>query len=379
MRLDFEMALRKHLPNTLFNRLFAHQYLLNLTEIPWQGYNLIIIAYPFNVTQLTPLLNAIRQSKSAALVVVYTNTADEGRQLLQQGANSYQLFNETASSLTAKLDKLLEIKRATQQYPIQLKHWHLQELIHHSENALIYAVEDDQGKAAILKRFKLNMAKLSPALIDEFMQDVNTLQDLDQYGLVKIYETGIDHNSLYFVMEYIEGQTLKYWLEHSKISLEQRLDWFRQITEALKHIHNADLLHRDLKAANVFVRPDNSVVLLDFGMETQLLIKAGFLREDEIYCTPHYISPERILGENATVSSDLYALGVILYELLVGHRPFEANSLTEILKKHALSPIPSLPKPLAAFQPLLAGLLAKFPEDRLQSCEEVQQLLQRLP
>jgi serine/threonine-protein kinase/serine/threonine-protein kinase PpkA len=180
-------------------------------------------------------------------------------------------------------------------------------------------------------------------------------------------------------MEYIEGQTLKYWLEHSRISLKQRLDWFRQITEALKQIHNAGLLHRDLKAANVFVRPDNSVVLLDFGMETQLLIKAGFLREDEIYCTPHYISPERILGENASISSDLYALGVILYELLVGHRPFEANSLNEILKKHALAPIPALPKQLAAFQPLLTGLLAKFPEDRLQSCEEVQQLLQQLP
>jgi serine/threonine-protein kinase/serine/threonine-protein kinase PpkA len=223
------------------------------------------------------------------------------------------------------------------------------------------------------------MAQLSPALINEFMQDVYTLQSLDQYGLVKIYETGINHNSLYFVMEYIEGQTLKYWLEHSRISLKQRLDWFRQITEALKQIHNAGLLHRDLKAANVFVRPDNSVVLLDFGMETQLLIKAGFLREDEIYCTPHYISPERILGENASISSDLYALGVILYELLVGHRPFEANSLNEILKKHALAPIPALPKQLAAFQPLLTGLLAKFPEDRLQSCEEVQQLLQQLP
>jgi serine/threonine-protein kinase/serine/threonine-protein kinase PpkA len=223
------------------------------------------------------------------------------------------------------------------------------------------------------------MAQLSPALIAEFMQDVHILQKLDQYGLVKIYETGINQQSLYFVMEYIEGQTLKYWLEHTNINLKQRLDWFRQITEALKQIHNAGLLHRDLKAANVFVRPDNSIVLLDFGMETQLLIKAGFLREDEIYCTPHYISPERILGENATASSDLYALGVILYELLVGHRPFEANSLNEILKKHALAPIPSLPKHLAEFQPLLAGLLAKFPEDRLQSCEAVQQLLQQLP
>jgi serine/threonine-protein kinase/serine/threonine-protein kinase PpkA len=379
MRLDLEVALRKHLPNTLFTRLFAHQYLVNLTEIPWADYDLIIIAYPFTLTQLTPLLNAIKQSRPAPLIIIYTNTTDEGRQLLKLGADGYQLFSETAGNLTAKLDKILEIKRATQQYPIKLEHWHLQELIHHSENALIYALEDEQGKPAILKRFKLNMAQLSPALINEFMQDVYTLQSLDQYGLVKIYETGINHNSLYFVMEYIEGQTLKYWLEHSHISLKQRLDWFRQITEALKQIHNASLLHRDLKAANVFVRPDKSIVLLDFGMETQLLIKAGFLREDEIYCAPHYISPERILGENASISSDLYALGVILYELLVGHRPFEANSLNEILKKHALAPIPALPKQLAAFQPLLTGLLAKFPEDRLQSCEEVQQLLQQLP
>ena len=126
------------------------------------------------------------------------------------------------------------------------------------------------------------------------------------------------------------------------------------------------------------MRSDDSLALLDFGLETRLLVAAGFISEDEIYCTPYYVSPERIIGDPPDERADLYALGVILYELLVGHKPYESTSLEELLKKHALAPIPRLPVALSAYQPLLNGLLAKFPENRLQSTDVVVRLLQEI-
>ena len=99
------------------------------------------------------------------------------------------------------------------------------------------------------------------------------------------------------------------------------------------------------------------------------------MREDEIYCTPYYVSPERIMGDVPDERADLYALGVILYEMLIGQKPYESRSLEELLKKHAIAPIPRLPTQYAHYQPLLDKLLAKFPESRIQSAAEVVELL----
>ncbi|MEZ5447759.1 MAG: serine/threonine-protein kinase [Thiolinea sp.] len=157
----------------------------------------------------------------------------------------------------------------------------------------------------------------------------------------------------------------------TELALSQRLAWFRAITQGLAQIHNLGLLHRDLKASNVLLRADNTPVLLDFGVESQLLLGAGFLRENEIYCTPFYVSPERVVGEPASVQSDLYALGVLFYELLTGEKPFVGNHLADILQKHLFDPIPELPGKLQVYQPLLSRLLAKSPERRPDSADDV--------
>ena len=268
---------------------------------------------------------------------------------------------------------------ALTRYPIALAGYQWLQVLHESENAIIVLANAPSGQPVVIKRFKFNASKLAKHLIDEFLMESWALGLLTHRGLVHPIDAGIASGALYMIMEYVPGDTLRRNLALMPLPpLAQTLQWFKDITLALGEIHGIGLLHQDLKTANILVRSDDSLALLDFGLETRLLVAAGFISEDEIYCTPYYVSPERIIGDPPDERADLYALGVILYELLVGHKPYESTSLEELLKKHALAPIPRLPVALSAYQPLLNGLLAKFPENRLQSTDVVVRLLQEI-
>lgn len=277
-----------------------------------------------------------------------------------------------------QMDSLVkqELARRLQEFPLRIPQWRMREVLHNSENAIIFLAQHDNGMWAAIKRFKFYVRAAHCPRVEQFLQECRALCLSEQAGLVHLLDAGIAQRAIYLVMEYVHGDTLKnHLMVHPLPPLARRLAWFDELVLALGKVHAAGLLHRDLKTSNILVREDGSLALLDFGMETQLLVEAGFLREDEIYCTPYYVSPERIIGEPADQRSDLYALGVILYELLLGCKPYEGSALEELLRKHALAPIPQLPVALAGYQPLINGLLAKFPEQRLQSTAEVVQLL----
>ncbi|WML91435.1 serine/threonine-protein kinase [Thiothrix lacustris] len=265
------------------------------------------------------------------------------------------------------------------QYPLVLPDYQLLQVLHESDNAIIVLAQAPDSQQVVIKRFKFNASQLEKHLLDEFLMESWALGLLDHRGLVRPINAGLVAGALYMIMEYVPGKTLRRQLSlMPHPSLKQALQWFTEITLALGEIHSIGLLHQDLKTSNILVRNDDSLALLDFGLETRLLVATGFMREDEIYCTPYYISPERMMGDPPDERTDLYALGVILYELLVGHKPYESPSLSELLKKHALTPIPKLPTRQYAYQPLINGLLAKFPENRLQSTESVVRLLQEI-
>ncbi|MBU0656633.1 MAG: serine/threonine protein kinase [Gammaproteobacteria bacterium] len=272
--------------------------------------------------------------------------------------------------------RLQRLRHYLHQFPLSLPGLTFSEVLHDSDNAVIFLAENADGLTVAVKRFKFDARKMDVVLLEYFLLATRALGLLGQRSLVRLLDAGVEADAIYMVMEYIRGETLKHYLDGETLPpLAQRLDWFGELVDAVGGMHSLGLLHRDLKTSNILVREDGSLVLLDFGMETRLLLEAGFLQEGEVYCTPYYISPERIMGEMADESSDFYALGVILYELLTGHKPYESLQLEELLKKHVLAPIPELPDNLRAFQPLIDGLLAKFSENRLQSSCEVVRLL----
>jgi serine/threonine protein kinase len=164
-------------------------------------------------------------------------------------------------------------------------------------------------------------------------------------------------------MEYFRAGDLRMRMKSGLAPLEA-LRFAAAIAEALQAIHAAGVLHRDLKPGNVMLRDDGSIALIDFGLAKDGGIDIEITDRGFIFGTPHYMSPEQGHGEAIDGRTDIYSLGVILFEMLVRAKPYADDNPMAIIYKHRHEPIPRLPADLAYLQPLLDSLLAKDPQAR---------------
>lgn len=178
----------------------------------------------------------------------------------------------------------------------------------------------------------LRDAWLSPARRERFASEQRTLAQLSHPLIARLYDADtLDDGTPWFVMEYVDGIPLTDYCRKHECSVEQRLQLFRSVCEAVQHAHGHAVIHRDLKPSNILVKDDGSVRLLDFGISKQL--ESLDLQVDQTMTglrmmTPAYASPEQIRGDRVGISTDVYSLGVILYELLTGQLPFDLCGLT---------------------------------------------------
>jgi serine/threonine-protein kinase PpkA len=149
------------------------------------------------------------------------------------------------------------------------------------------------------------------------------------------------------------------------------LRFLEQIASALEAIHAVGVLHRDLKPANVMLRADGSLCLIDFGLAKANEMDVELTATREIFGTPYYMSPEQGHAEPIDARSDLYSLGIVFYEMLIGRKPYTGGSAMEVIYKHKRAQLPPIDPRYAAYEPLLQRLLAKSPADRFQSAREV--------
>jgi serine/threonine protein kinase/tetratricopeptide (TPR) repeat protein len=178
----------------------------------------------------------------------------------------------------------------------------------------------------------LRDAWLSPARRERFASEQRTLAQLNHPLIARLYDADtLDDGTPWFVMEYVDGIPLTHYCRERQSSVEQRLQLFRSVCEAVQHAHGHAVIHRDLKPSNILVKNDGSVRLLDFGIAKQL--ESLDLQVDQTMTglrmmTPAYASPEQIRGDRVGISTDVYSLGVILYELLTDQLPFDLSGLT---------------------------------------------------
>jgi serine/threonine-protein kinase PpkA len=149
------------------------------------------------------------------------------------------------------------------------------------------------------------------------------------------------------------------------------LDYVRRIARALGVVHAAGLVHRDLKPPNIMLRENDEVVLIDFGLARQMHAEITTTSTGMLRGSPYYMSPEQAQGLPLDARSDLYSLGVVLFEMLTGRKPFTGTSAIEVLQHHVTAPVPLLPAEHAHLQPLIERLLAKTPARRYASAEEL--------
>lgn len=189
-------------------------------------------------------------------------------------------------------------------------------------------------------------------------------------AIVQIHDYGTHAGREYLAMELYPRGDLKARLQQGVTELDA-LRYLECIANALRVVHAAGLLHRDLKPPNVMMRDDDDVALIDFGLARNLEGGLQSTRTGVLRGSPYYMSPEQALGEELDPRTDLYSLGIIFYEMLTARKPFIGSSAIEVLQEHVNAPVPQLPPSLSHHQPLLARLLAKSRDDRFASADEV--------
>jgi tRNA A-37 threonylcarbamoyl transferase component Bud32 len=227
------------------------------------------------------------------------------------------------------------------------------------------------GRKLVLKIFRqVPDVVEGSTTFDRFLREYELVAHLDHPNIARIYDIGVADDHVYLAMEYFAGGDLRSRMRES-LPWRVALGYLRQLAGALGALHEIGVLHRDVKPGNVLLREDGSVAFIDFGLARQLGLESDITGHGAIFGTPHYMSPEQGHGLPLDERSDLYSLGVVLYEMLTGTKPYVAETPLAVIYHHAHAPIPRLAPSLAQVQPLLDALLAKKPADRPGSALEI--------
>jgi serine/threonine-protein kinase len=212
---------------------------------------------------------------------------------------------------------------------------------------------------------------LNPALsqqsgfLQRFRAEAHNSASLHHRNITTVYDYGEDEGSAYLVMELVPGQPLSRLIaEQAPLSAQVTASILIQAASALEAAHQAGIIHRDVKPANILVTPEGTAKLTDFGI-SRLVDSAPLTQTGEVLGTAQYLSPEQVVGERATASSDIYALGVVGHEMLTGQRPFQAETIMAIALAQLNQPPPPLPDSVpAGMRNVITAALAKEPADR---------------
>ena len=213
-----------------------------------------------------------------------------------------------------------------------------------------------------------------------FYREAKAAATLDHPNLCPVYDVGEIDGILYLTMAFIEGKPLSAFLHGGKALPQGPAALLvYKLAGALQEAHQKGVIHRDLKPANVMINQRREPVVMDFGLAREVETGSpGQTTPGTVLGTPSYMPPEQARGDVTAVGpgSDVYSLGVILFEMLTGRKPYRAENPMAIVYKHRKEPIPQLPAQFEVVQPLLERLLAKTPADRIATAEEAAEALQ---
>ncbi len=213
-----------------------------------------------------------------------------------------------------------------------------------------------------------------------FLKEAKAIGRLSHPNIVTVFDVGQDHETVFIAMELLEGMPLNEMTEGERLSVEKIVDISAQIAGALDYAHTRGIVHRDIKPTNIIITPEGKVKLTDFGIARfEDPTATQQTQAGEILGTPSYMSAEQVMGKTIDKRSDLYSLGVILYELCIGDRPFKGANLSAVFmaitQETPVPPIKANPSVSPSLSDLIMKSLSKKPEDRFQTGKEMEEAL----
>ena len=333
------------------------------------------------------LLATLRASHGTMLLPVILITSVAERQVFRRGmelgADDFITKPLTVEEVTRAVDARLARAHAATSLervnaisgnsnaaPVTIGPFRIEKRLARSVGAEVYLGHSAAGIRAAIKVLSDTAATLDDPVRERFMREIETAATVVHPNLAAVLDRGMSERGPYVVFEYFPMGDLASSLSRG-ISPNLACRIVVQVAAGLEALHQAGIVHRDVKPANIMIRSASSFAVTDFGAAKRMRIDTSLTMDGRIIGTPSYVSPEQITRKPLGPQTDIYSLGVVLYELLAGSKPFAGDDFHQVLYSHVAVAPPPLPARLAKFQPVLDRMLAKDPAARYSSCAEL--------
>lgn len=246
--------------------------------------------------------------------------------------------------------------------------------------AVVYKAVDTLLERRVAVKVLRRRFASDPEFLERFQREARAAANLDHPNVVTVFDVGKDGDRHYIVMEFVDGQDLKTLIrQEGRLSVAEALDIATQISAGVGHAHKGGVVHRDIKPQNVLMTQDGSAKVADFGI-ARALSESGLTDSDTVWGSPTYFAPEQAAGESPTPASDVYSIGVVMYEMLAGSPPFQAENPTALAMKHLREEPPPLsvrnPKVPPRLDWIVRKVLSKEPSARYRTADQLAHVLE---
>jgi tRNA A-37 threonylcarbamoyl transferase component Bud32 len=348
-----------------------------------QGYDAVLLSQSWPGGDGLEWLRDLTTRPGFAPVLFLANSDDAA---VREAAETWSAFAVLSKARIANATLLDAVERAGQLHRRNMADWRVSReaedarrfgdaripgyrrarLLARGSVSQLYIAESEKAGTLVVLKVTPSQRNASGVdqVFDRFLQEYEITVKVRHPNVVRLYELGVADDHAYLAMEYFPAGDLRRRMKGG-LTPAEALALAAQIARVLAAIHAAGVLHRDLKPGNVMMRTENQVALIDFGLAKHMALDLDLTDTGLIFGTPHYMSPEQGHGQTLDARSDLYSLGIVLYEMLTGSKPYTADNPMAVLYLHRNAPMPLLPEPLISLQPLIDTLLAKDPEARI--------------
>lgn len=249
--------------------------------------------------------------------------------------------------------------------------------------SVIYrALDRSLGRMVAIKILRASLTH-DPAFLAKFQQEARSIARMSHPNIVTVHDVGHDRSTHYIVMEMIDGQDLKKIIKaRGALPHEQALDYAIQICAGLGFAHRSQLVHADVKPQNLLITPDGVLKVADFGIAQAYADTLPQMQTEVVWGSPHYFAPEQARGEKPSPASDVYSIGVVMFEMFTGQLPYAGASQSELALAHIQSKVPRAIDVNPAVRPEISAIIAKVmskrPNDRYKRADQLGHILRRL-